>query len=330
MTATTSSRPNGQAAFPSFNWMRGVSGDKAITLIHRLVLVRLCLHRRADNGQCAPGYDPVAAELGVDRRTVFRAVDAGIKRGWIAPRANHGGGTEVHFAFTFPPGQPSHGCDGSGPQPGRPCHGSKAPTVAPAPPNRDSPATEPWQAKLEVSDIAAEFGPNGRLYGRIIRENKTLSPDFASPRVKKTDAKAKAADGKERRGPVNTAGGEAFARFWAAFPKRVAKGAALAAFAAAVERGVDPETLIAGAKRYAVERTGENAQYTKHPATWLGADCWDDEQSGPAVLDNDGNIIAFAARRDEPEPTEAEILREWGLHSRADEMLLRERGYGRA
>jgi hypothetical protein len=282
--------------FASFNWLRGVADDTAITLIHRLVLVRLCLHRRADNGQCAPGYDPVAAELGVDRRTVFRAVDAGIKRGWIAPRANHGGGTEVHFAFTFPPGQPSHGRDGSGPQPGQPCHGSEDPTVAPAPPNRDGPATEPWQAKLEVSDIDEEFGPNGRLYGRIIRENKTLSPDSASPRVKETDAKAKAVGGKKRRFTF-AAGEKAFDRFWAAYPKRVGKNAAHKAFVVAVNRGVDHETLIAGAARYAAERNGQNADYTKHPKNWLNEGCWDDETAGPPTLDNDGNVVAFAARR---------------------------------
>ena len=29
--------------------------------------------------------------------------------------------------------------------------------------------------------------------------------------------------------------------------------------------------------RYAMERTGENAKFTKHPSTWLNADGWLDE-----------------------------------------------------
>jgi hypothetical protein len=28
--------------------------------------------------------------------------------------------------------------------------------------------------------------------------------------------------------------------------------------------------------RYAAERTGEDDKYTKHPATWLNAECWKD------------------------------------------------------
>jgi hypothetical protein len=167
--------------------------------------------------------------------------------------------------------------------------------------------------------------PTKREKNEREKRGRFSPPNSPSSRVKKSDARSKAAAGKKRRGHVNI--DEGFARFWNAFPKHKGRVAALAAFAAAVERGVDPETLIAGAKRYAVERTGEDEQYTKHPKNWLIEGCWDDEASGPPTLDN---VIAFAARRDEPEPTEAEILREWGLHSRADEMLLRERGYGRA
>jgi hypothetical protein len=202
--------------------------------------------------------------------------------------------------------------------------------VAPVPPNRGSPATEPWQAKLEVSDIAAEFGPNGRLYGRIERENKTLSPDFASPRVKETDAKAKAADGTKRRGHVNV--DEAFAAFWQAYPRHRAKHAAQKAFAAAIERGVAPEALIAGAKCYALERAEEDPTYTKHPATWLNKGCWTDETAGPPTLDNDGNVVAIASRRrGQKSMTEcaAELLRDEGYHAEAEEFLM-ERGYGRS
>jgi hypothetical protein len=146
--------------------------------------------------------------------------------------------------------------------------------------------------------------------------------------VKKTDAKSKAAGGKKRRGHVNV--DEAFAAFWSVYPKHRAKAAAQKAFVVAVDQGVAPETLIAGARNYAIEREGEDPQYTKYPKNWLTEGCGDDETAGPPTLDNAGNIIAFAARRDEPEPTEAEIRREWGLESRAEELLRWERGYGRA
>src|SRR4051812_20929516 len=69
---------------------------------------------------------------------------------------------------------------------------------------------------------------------------------------------------------------EAFERFWRVYPKRVAKDAAAKAFAVALKSGVDPGELITGAMRYAAERSGENPKYTKHPATWLHAGCWQD------------------------------------------------------
>ena len=104
MPATISSRPGAQSAFPISDWMRGVADDQRIVILHRLVLFRLGLHRH--DGQCAPGYDAVALELGVHRATVFRAVAAGIKRGWIAPRADHGGRTPARLALTFPMAPP--------------------------------------------------------------------------------------------------------------------------------------------------------------------------------------------------------------------------------
>lgn len=89
--------------FASYNWMRGVADDKAITVVHRLILLRLCIHRDEKTGRCNPGYEMVADELGVERTTVFRAVDAGIRRGWLAPFPGHGGRIKRNFIFTFPP-----------------------------------------------------------------------------------------------------------------------------------------------------------------------------------------------------------------------------------
>jgi hypothetical protein len=69
----------------------------------------------------------------------------------------------------------------------------------------------------------------------------------------------------------------AFRRFMAVYPKRVAKLAARKAFATAIKQGADPEAIIAVAARYATERAGQDARYTKHPTTWLNGGCWEDE-----------------------------------------------------
>jgi hypothetical protein len=48
-------------------------------------------------------------------------------------------------------------------------------------------------------------------------------------------------------------------------------------YRAALARGVDSDHITAGAKRYADERRGEPAKFTKLPATWLRKGCYDDQ-----------------------------------------------------
>lgn len=73
-----------------------------------------------------------------------------------------------------------------------------------------------------------------------------------------------------------------FDRFWRAYPRRVGKDAAKAAFAKAIEKGrATAEDLIAGAERYAAERSTQDPTYTKHPTTWLNGGHWADEPARP-------------------------------------------------
>jgi len=65
-------------------------------------------------------------------------------------------------------------------------------------------------------------------------------------------------------------------QFWPVYPRRVGKGQALKAFRAARKQN-DLETIMAGVRRYAASRQGENPEYTKHASTWLNGQCWLDE-----------------------------------------------------
>lgn len=67
-----------------------------------------------------------------------------------------------------------------------------------------------------------------------------------------------------------------FAEWWAAYPKKTGKRAALQAFGQAVKRA-DLADILSGTKRYADERAGQEAKYTKDPSGWLNADRWADE-----------------------------------------------------
>lgn len=71
--------------------------------------------------------------------------------------------------------------------------------------------------------------------------------------------------------------GSDFDRFYGEFPRHTGRKEAERKFAKAVKDGADPEAIIEGARRYAAERDGQDARFTKHPATWLHQGCWLDE-----------------------------------------------------
>lgn len=68
---------------------------------------------------------------------------------------------------------------------------------------------------------------------------------------------------------------EGFDEFWKVYPRRVAKQAAIRMYKRALKLTTSAEILRA-AKRYMGERYGKDEAFTKHPATWLNAGCWDD------------------------------------------------------
>lgn len=70
---------------------------------------------------------------------------------------------------------------------------------------------------------------------------------------------------------------DAFGAFWIVYPKKKAREEARKAWIAAIDRGADPQHIVTAATGYAKERHGEDAKYTKYPATWLNKGCYDDE-----------------------------------------------------
>lgn len=68
---------------------------------------------------------------------------------------------------------------------------------------------------------------------------------------------------------------EGFSSFWMAYPRKIAKGAAVKAYAKALKT-TTPDVLLAAASRFASERLGQDEKFTPHPSTWLNAQRWDD------------------------------------------------------
>jgi len=94
-------------------------------------------------------------------------------------------------------------------------------------------------------------------------------------------------------------------QFWPAYPRRVGKGQALKAFRAA-RKQAELETILAGVRRYAEQRRGENPEYTRHASTWLNGQSWLDEadpkfthhrNEPPPKPRNIGDAIRDEARR---------------------------------
>lgn len=71
-----------------------------------------------------------------------------------------------------------------------------------------------------------------------------------------------------------------FEAFMKAYPRRVAKAAAFSVWKIAV-RSVEPQRIIAAARDFSRVCAGIEPRWIPHPATWLNAARWDDEQQRP-------------------------------------------------
>lgn len=77
---------------------------------------------------------------------------------------------------------------------------------------------------------------------------------------------------------------DAFDRWWAVYPRRVAKGDAEKAFVAAAKRGDTTfDGIMAATHRFA--RPPPDPQFTPYPATWLNGKRYLDEQAGPGLFE---------------------------------------------
>jgi hypothetical protein len=77
-----------------------------------------------------------------------------------------------------------------------------------------------------------------------------------------------------------------FEEFWARCPRKVGKGLARKAYIRA-RRTADWNEIMSGILRYAAECDGREPRFIKHPATWLSAECWNDEPM-PITFDHVG------------------------------------------
>jgi hypothetical protein len=97
--------------------------------------------------------------------------------------------------------------------------------------------------------------------------------------------------GERELGNTSPAAPNDFDTWYAAYPRKDSKGSAEKAFPKALKKaGI--QALIAGATRYREDPNRED-QFTKLPATWLNAECWND---GPLPARNGRQPMDHSAR----------------------------------
>lgn len=102
-----------------------------------------------------------------------------------------------------------------------------------------------------------------------------------------------------------------FNQFWEAYPRKIAKGTAMKAFAKAFTRnpGLKLEELLTAVKAY--EATITDIRYCAYPATWLNGERWADNleaKSASVVITDHEHARSFGAAMRHTGRTEEQLL----------------------
>jgi hypothetical protein len=299
------------------NWMRAILAADLPHVVVRLA-IRIALHLHVNTGRCDPGYDALAAELRVSKRSIIRMVAMLERTGWLAISRQYGRGKLANFYLVSPSEKVTTAPAALSPFKSEKVTNSNV---------KGDKALSPFEAE-KVTTRCHPIKRRKKERGKAV-ESQTLPPTRFAEKNKRSSEEENTLFGKTESEPqaprkekadcksqaCEMQSGE-FDRFWAAYPRRVAKEAARKAFEAAIKGGTAVEALIEGARRYAGERAGQEPRYTKHPATWLHGGCWEDEAppqaDGPPIIDGvTGEVVPTPApRRNGHAPTWDDFLAE--------------------
>lgn len=126
--------------------------------------------------------------------------------------------------------------------------------------------------------------PGGRAYSAggvghnmLIRE-PPLQPPQQPPQLLLTEAVSAIDDG-------------GFEEWWKWYPRKVGKGQARRAYRAAIKK-IAPDALLEATRQYPFN---PELGFVKHPATWLNAECWDDDPAAVVQANQAGDARAGGA-----------------------------------
>lgn len=169
------------------------------------------------------------------------------------------------------------------------------------------------QASATARQRAVDESPTGRYKRRGDKSREEIPPIRPLATVEsgvvdgpdKPDSGTSASSGSTPVGGRGSDGGEppGFAEFWIAYPRKVAKPAAIKAFKAALAKS-DHATIIKGLEtaKHSAQWTRDGGQFIPHPATWLNQERWNDAEPEVAnVVSLNGSGSKHIQKQPEPD-----------------------------
>lgn len=148
--------------------------------------------------------------------------------------------------------------------------------------------------------VESELDPTTSSDSQATTSSDPLFDDSVGSRTRATPL-SEPREGKTEDRAVGVAHfGQTFEEFYSVYPRKKEPDAARRAWDKATKK-TTPAMIVAGARRFADERAGEDPRYTPYPASWLNAGGWKDEPDvrGPSVSKSTKSLAAWAARNDQ-------------------------------
>jgi hypothetical protein len=273
-------------------WLDQLSRDLSVSHAGFRLAYALSGHFNHDSGEAWPTQATLAAALGVSDRTVRTLTEELASQGYLSVKSGRGRHQSNRFSMVAAnrkPASPLSGdenrksaSDYEGSENRKPTSGlddeNRKPTSvfdAEKTGNLASENRKPASKKAEAhfrrntfKNTSQEHLESISIENEGCHPGKNVSEKRRPSAPKKGQPKASEAD---------------FETWWKQYPRHVAKGAAQKLYERIVASGkATAAELMAGALRYAAERTGQDPQFTKHPSTWLNGGCWADEPQARA------------------------------------------------
>lgn len=145
-------------------------------------------------------------------------------------------------------------------------------------------AIEAWEAKQKQRARTIKATESRRNDARDVPRDDQRDVKRDDARNDQRDVhQGKGREGKVREIPPKPPKGPraGFDDFWRAYPHKVGKRDAVAAFAKALDSGATLERMIAAVQRQAASPrwTKDGGQFIPHPATWLNGQRWEDAEA---------------------------------------------------